>query len=306
MLSTGKIKALAPPERGSRIVYDHKPGDNPAKVVRGFGARITAAGAIAFVLTYRIDGIERRMTIGAFPTWSVVQAREEARRLRREIDKGADPLEERTLKRLAPTVRDLWKRFDEEILPGNRPGTGREYRSMWRQWVEPAIGSLKVADVRPSQIEDLHRQITRSGAPVRANRTVTLCSRLFSLAVRWEFRETNPCRSAVERNREQARKRYLTPGELVRLSEALAECRSQSAANAIRLALLTGSRRSEIAAAKWSEFDLEAAIWVKPHTATKQKSDHHVPLSAPALELLTKMRAAATSGYPYWGSWGLC
>lgn len=82
---------------------------------------------------------------------------------------------------------------------------------------------MKVAVVRPKDVEDLHRKITKAGSPIVANRVIALLSKLFSLAIRWEMPEPNdnPVKGAVERNPETKRKVYLKPGEIARLSEAL-------------------------------------------------------------------------------------
>jgi integrase len=305
MLDTGKIKKLALPATGSRIVYDFVKGDSPTSIARGFGARITAAGAVSFVLNYRTGGQERRLTIGSFPAWSVSAARAEARRLRVLIDQGEDPLGEREAAREAPTVRDLAQRYVTEWLPRKRPGSQRDDRAMLGKWILPAFGSKKVAAVRPADVEALHTKITKAGAPTRANRVIALCSKMFSLATRWEIVERNPCRGAIQRNPETRRKRYLSGVEIGRLSEALASLPSQPAANAIRLLLLTGARKSEVTAARWAEFDAEAGTWTKPAASTKQKSDHFVPLSAPALQLLATMRATAKTKFLFPGRDGL-
>jgi hypothetical protein len=72
------------------------------------------AAARAFILTYRIEARERRLTIGAWPDWSVTAAREEAKRLKREIDQGRDPMAERDEARESPNVRQLIDRYLEE------------------------------------------------------------------------------------------------------------------------------------------------------------------------------------------------
>jgi hypothetical protein len=72
-----------PPAAGNRIYYD---GGDRSERVAGFGLRVTAAGYRAFGLTYRIDGVQRRDTIGHFPAWSVEEAHDEARRRRRQIE----------------------------------------------------------------------------------------------------------------------------------------------------------------------------------------------------------------------------
>lgn len=134
------------------------------------------------------------------------------------------------------------------------------------------------------------------GRPTHANRTLAVLSKMFSLAVRWGWRVDNPCKG-VERFGENKRTRYLTGPELARLSAALAELRDQSAANAVRLLLLTGARRGELLAAKWEDFALDAGEWCKPGATTKQATEHRVPLSAAACKLLAQMQAQAGSEY---------
>src|SRR5262249_20660012 len=60
-------------------------------------------------------------------------------------------------------------------------------------------------------------------------------------------------------------------------------------------------RRTEVCAARWSQFDLGGGTWLKPGSTTKQKTDHHVPLSAPALQLLAEMKASARTEYLFPG-----
>jgi integrase len=117
---------------------------------------------------------------------------------------------------------------------------------------------------------------------------------MFSLAVRWEMRDDNPARG-IERNNEEKRNRYLVGDELRRLTEALAAYPVQMSANAIRLLLLTGARRGEVLAARWDQLDLDAGIWVKPSSHTKQKREHRIPLSAGARLLLVEIKASAGS-----------
>src|SRR5271165_2684483 len=83
LLTDPIVRALPAPASGNRITYD---GGDPGRRVAGFGIRVTAAGMRAFILTYRINGLQRRYTIGSFPDWSVSQAREAAKGLKRDID----------------------------------------------------------------------------------------------------------------------------------------------------------------------------------------------------------------------------
>ncbi|HEY6431289.1 MAG TPA: site-specific integrase [Acetobacteraceae bacterium] len=277
------VKGLPVPASGNRIHYD---SDLP-----GFGVRVTSAGARAFILNYRAAGRERRITIGQHPAWNVSRARERAAELRRQVDAGADPMAERHAGRAAPTVNDLADRFEAEHLPKKRPTTQREYRRIIRLHIRPALGSLRVADVRHADIERLHRAVVK-GAPYGANRAVAVVSKMLNLAVRWEMRTDNPARG-IERAPEQKRERFLTPAEIARLGEALAVHPERTSANAVRLLLLTGARKGETLAAQWKDFDLEAGVWSKPAATTKTAKRHRVPLSAPALTLLVEMKSTS-------------
>jgi integrase len=284
------VRGLSPPDHGNRIHWD---AGDPKKAIVGFGCRITEKGARSFVLRYYIAGRERRLTIGSCPTWGVGAAREEAKRLLRDIDRGGyDPLAERVRDREAPTVNDLCTRYLAEHAAVRKGVRSRiEDERLIRQWIKPELGNRKVGEIRRSDVEKLHRKISER-TPTRANRCKTLLSTMFSLVVRWEMRADNPA-SGVQKNYEEPRHRYLTGDELRRLTEALAALPNQQAANVVRLLLLTGSRRGETLAATWSQFDLEQGIWTKPSSHTKQKKLHRIPLSAPARLLLAEMRAAA-------------
>jgi integrase len=285
------VKGLPAPDRGNRIFYDSD--------VKGFGCRVTAAGARAFILNYRTNaGRERRYTIGSFPDWRTTAAREEVKRLKLEIRvNAADPVGGLEAARGEPTVADMITRYVEEHLPKKRPGSQAEDRGIIKQWLTNGLHHTKVAAVTFADVDALHRKITRAGTPYRANRTVALLSKMFSLAVRWGWRLDNPCRT-VEKNPEAKRTRYLTGAELERLTTALAAHPDQQAANIVRLLLFTGARRGETLAAKWSDFDLEAGVWTKPGATTKQATEHRVPLSAPARQLLAGMDRAGEYLFP--------
>jgi integrase len=292
-----KIRDLASPGRGNHIYYD--------TVERGLGVRVTSAGARAFVLNYRTKaGTERRITIGSagrwekgswLPgTWTLKAARKRAKDLRQLVDRGEDPMGDIHDQRAAPSVNGLADRFEAEHLPRKRPMTKREYKRILDLHIRPALGTRRVAELRHSDIEALHRGL--ADTPYAANRAVSVMSKMCSLAIKWEMAEANPC-VGIERAPEHRRERYLTGTEIARLSEVLLTHPERVSADAVRLLLLTGARKGEMLSAKWSDFDLDTGVWVKPAATTKTAKLHRVPLSAPAIALLTTMKAAADSEF---------
>src|SRR5262249_29689490 len=138
---------------------------------------------------------------------------------------------------------------------------------------------------------------TKYSGPYRANRTIAVLSKACSLAVQWRWLTANPCKG-VERNDEAKRKRYLNPTEVERLLAALAKHDDRDAADIFRLLLLTGARRGEVLSMRWADLDLEVGVWTKPGATTKTRTEHIVPLNAPARELLARREQASEFVFP--------
>ena len=97
-LTERAIKGAKAPAKGYALIWDSGP-----KRIPGFGLRITSSDARSFILDYRISGRKRRYTIGRWPAWSALAARERAGKLLRGVEAGNDPLEQRETARAAQT-----------------------------------------------------------------------------------------------------------------------------------------------------------------------------------------------------------
>jgi len=282
------VAALTPPLNGNRIKWDTH--------VRGFGVRVTAADARSFILNYRTkSGRERRITLGSLPEWKVADARLRAKELRRQVDTGEDPLEERIAARTAKTLGELIDIFDRaHISAALRPDTQKQY--LLKNHVSPQLRSRVAAEVTRDDIRALHAQVGKR-YPYAANRLLGVLSKLFNLAVEQKLLVSNPA-NGIAHKPESRRQRILTEPELRRLMAALAK-RTEPHADIIRLLLLTGARKGEALGAMWSHLDLESGVWTKPPTHTKQKSEHRTALSVEAVELLRKLRAATNSAMAF-------
>ena len=92
---------------------------------------------------------------------------------------------------------------------------------------------------------------------------------------------------------------------MARLTKALAGHPDRQSANIVRLLLLTGARKGEMLTATWGQFDLVNGVWTKPGATTKQRTEHIVPLSAPARQLLANLhKVRDDSGYLFPGRLG--
>jgi hypothetical protein len=173
--------------------------------VSGFGLLVTAGGARSWVYRYRFNRLTRRYTIGAYPSWKATTARRRAEALDRLVDQGRDPQREKQAAREAPTVAELSRRYLAEHAVKKR-SKGDDER-MIRTIVVPALGARKVAEIEFADVDQLHRKVStkgttgnrKSGSLYAANRVLSLLSKMFGLAIRWQMRSDNPC-VGVERN----------------------------------------------------------------------------------------------------------
>jgi integrase len=299
-LDTDFIRRIEPPETGAVTYWDNDPK------LTGFGFRCYASGVKSFFINYRIGGRERRYTIGPYPRWSVAAARERALELRKLIDQGGDPAGDKRERRDAPTIADLIDRYLEEHAPRkalSATARANDERRMLELIAEHLGRHTKVGNIHGGDIANMHRRISESAGrggkrrPVRANRVLSICSKMFALClvpqagenVPWRDQaQGNPCKG-IERNHEQARERFFGPDELMRITAELAAY-DGPAADCIKLVMLTGCRPAEAMKAAWEEFDAEPGYWIKPSAHTKQRRVHKLPLSPAALELIARLR----------------
>ncbi len=266
----------------------------------GFGVRVKPTGVRSYVIQYRDrqTGVSRRKTLGAHgPLLSLHKAKERARVLLGAAVGGADPIGDEKARRAEPFFKELAADYlEQHAVPKKRPASLSNDRSMLNGIILPKLGHLRVGAIKSRDIHLLHTGL--KATPYRANRVLSLLSKIFSVGVQWGLRADNPAKG-IERYHEDRRERWLSDDEITRLLAALAEHPNQIAANAIRLQLLTGARIGEVLTARWGDIDFERGVWTKPSHHTKQKRTEHLPLSAPALALLLTIKERADASVPF-------
>jgi integrase len=211
--------------------------------------------------------------------------------------RGEDPVEIRKASRRAPSLADLAADYlERHAVPKKRPKSVRDDRAMLDKIIVPKLGAKKVASIGRRDIEAIH--VAMKDRPYQANRVLSLLSKMFNLAVEWEWRPDNPARG-IERYEEQKRDRWLSDDELRRLCTVLDEHTNTRAANAVRLQLLTGARLGEVLGSRKGDFDLQRGVWTKPSHQTKQKRTEHIPLNAQALALIASIIETSDPDSPF-------
>ncbi len=286
--------------------------------VRGFSITIYTSGNRAFTLDYRFGGRQRRMTIGRWPEWSTVAARERAKELRRDIDEGIDPLSLRESAREAPRVSDMIERYLKEHTPNLAPRNASDHHTIMHKLVAPDWGNRLVTEITRADVEKLLNKIAAGRArpskakpnnrarklqgpkptPVRANRVGEVLRKMLSLAIDWGWRSDNPA-SGFRRRVETERERFLTPEEIRRLAKALDAASDQRAAGIIRLCMLTGARVGEVRQARFEQFNLDLGSWSKPAATTKQRKIHRIPISNEVAAIVRQRQLVVPRGNPW-------
>jgi integrase len=278
--TTASVRALTLPEgEDDKIFFD---GSLP-----GFGLRLRASGAKTWLVQYAIAGRTRRVTIGSFALFDLAKAREQAKLVLAAVKLGRDPALEKEQAKVAAgeTVGAVLKIYLERRRadPGlRRTSLGEIERHLVRNLKELHSLPISKLDRRSIAIE-LSRFTTERG-PIQANRTRTSLVAFLNWAAREGFVETNVAQF-TNRNPEQGRSRVLSDAELAKIWHALPPA-GDDFADIVRLLMLTGQRRSEIGDLAWDEIDFERATVTLPLARTKNKRQHVVPLSAPALAIL--------------------
>lgn len=288
------IRKMPAPMEGQKIERDN--------LVTGFGVRKTATGHTAFIFSYTSRGRDRRMTIGQYPAWSVVGARQMAAKLRLRVDAGDDPLEEQHVARAEYTLAQLWDRYEKLILPRKAESTQKDERSLWKRLILPKLGRRRLSHIRPGDVDAFHLRISAT-TPVQANRCIASIRHAFNVAIRWELVTFNPV-TGVKKNSEPPRQRFLDDLERARFVAALQTREDTPSVLAIHFLLLTGARRGEVLKARWEQIDFVQDAWIKPSAHTKQRKLHRVPLSNGAMAVLRRARALSDCEYVFPGRSG--
>ncbi len=231
----------------------------------------------------------RKLKIGRLDDISLADAIALADRQRPQIRTGADPVARRQNERQEPSFAEL---VEERFVKGSplRPSTERDYRHVLTHDVLPALGALPAKQVTRGQVVAVINRVAARGATRRADLARAVVRSIFAFGIDRGLVESNPATGL--RNRHDYRPREIIAGaDHIRALWAAIEGGQAPMAPTIglivRLALLTGLRRTELSATRRADLDLESAqpTLVIPSGRAKNRNRHRVPLSPQAAQL---------------------
>lgn len=258
----------------------------------GFGMRISTKGVKTWITRYKIDGVTRKHTHGEYPDKSLSEARELHQADRKDIRNGKDPHKDakhvKKAEKEAATVKNLAKEYIDKWAKPHKKSWEEDERMLEKDVVS-VWGNRKVKDITRRDIIKLLDKIVDRGSPVTANRVLALVRKMFNFAIDRDIIETSPCVMVKRPGKESSKDRVLNEDEVrtfwKKLYSANMSIRTKLA---LKLLLLTAQRRSEVATAAKSEFDLKTGWWTIPSEKTKNGLTQRVPLSPQATNIVER------------------
>jgi integrase len=254
----------------------------------GLGARRQTRGTF-YVVRARVDGKQRMKSLGRHGHLTVEQARKLAQAALGQLAQGDDPFASEAH---GGTFSDLSSRFLDRQRSRLRPKTLVEITRHLRQ--AAALGPKPVVDITRRDIAECLASVEAESGPYARNRLRSTLSSFFTFAIAEGLVDLNPVAATAKAN-EASRERVLTDAEIAQVWRALP---ANDYGDVVRLLLLTGQRREEIASLRWSEVDLDARVITLPAERCKNGRSHQVQLSEPALAILTAKHSSFIDGQP--------
>jgi integrase len=267
---------------------------------------VQPSGKKSWAVRYRrlSDGKPRKLTLDGFV--SLATAHKLAQQALDAVAEGKDPAAEKQASRV-PASSDIFADVAAEflrrhIIPNASDRYRYETQRILHKDVLPLWGHRDIASIRKRDVIELLDAIVDRGGGVSANRVLATVRKLFNWAISRGIIETSPAQGIKAPIAENPRDRILTDDEILSFWKATGEIGYPWGPLA-RLLLLTGQRRTEVAAMTWSELHLDVAEWHIPGTRTKNREAHVVPLASATLAVISSLpRIKSEKGYLFTAS----
>ena len=258
---------------------------------------VTAAGGKYWRWKYRHGGKEKRLALGVYPDVSLAQAREARDDARKLLKDGTDPGQLRREAKAASafdqanTFEAVARLWWDHWRGGKSPRHADYAIKRLEADAFPLLGSRPIASLTAKDLTRMAKAVQERGAIDLAHRVLQMAGQVMRYAVAHDLIERNPATDVKPSDTLKSRRKenYARLGEK-ELPELLRKIEAYQGGPYTRLAMQlmaqTFVRTSELIAARWAEFDLQAAEWRIPPERMKMKTPHIVPLSPQAVEVL--------------------
>tara|TARA_R110002033_G_scaffold114041_4_gene159024 strand:+ start:2103 stop:3326 length:1224 start_codon:yes stop_codon:yes gene_type:complete len=287
-----------------KAIESAKPGPKNRKLAdeKGLFLLISKSGSKRWHLKYRFNGKEKKISFGPYPEISLKAARAMRDDARTMIANGKDPSQERRASKLEAKLisKSSFAAVAREFIAKRASdgdnaicNTTRKKTEWLLSLLEPKLGKVPVQEIKAPTLLSVLQEVQNSGRRETARRLRSFVGRVLDYAIATGRAENNPAPAL--------RRALLTPtvrhhpaiidrgalGELLRAIDGYTGHASTNAA--LRLTPHLFQRPGEIRTMKWSDVDLDEAVWIIPAGETKMRREHRVPLSRQAATIIRSM-----------------
>jgi integrase len=285
----------------------------------GLWLQVRDARHRSWLFRYTTGGKQRQMGLGPFPDVSLAEAREAAREARAAVRKGIDPIDIRRVSkaaaRAAADAMTFQQVADLYLAAHEAAWRNAKHRWQWKQTLNLAcerIGKIPVAAIATGDVlrvlEPIWHTKTETAKRLRGRIESVID---YATARSWRSGE-NPARwrghlaKLLPPPRRIAKVQHHEALPWQRIGAFMAELRAEEgiAARALEFTILTAARSGETVGARWSEIDMQAAVWSVPAERMKGSREHRVPLSAAAMRVLEAVAPLRNDNWVFAGNAG--
>lgn len=294
-LKVVQVKNAKPKEKAYKLADD-----------RGLYLLVNPNGSKLWKLKYRFAGIEKKLSLGAFPEVTLADARdarEEARKqLANNIDPGVLKNSVKRSKKLAAenSFEAIAREWHAKFTPKWTKEHGERILIRIEQNIFPWIGRRPITEVTAPELLSALRRVEARGAIETAHRILQICGQVFRYAIvtgRGQRDLSSDLRGALAPVKKKHHASITDPLEVAKLLRAIESYEGFFVTKcALKLAPLFFVRPGELRQAEWEEFDLEKAEWRIPAEKMKMRQMHIVPLSTQAITILQELHAYTGQG----------
>ena len=265
---------------------------------------IAATGGKLWRYSYRFDGKQKTLALGAYPDTGLKEARERHAEARKILAAGVDPNENRkneiAAKKLSSAnsfelvAREWWQSHMKSKADSHKEKVIRRFETYLFPW----LGKRPITEITAPQFLEVIKRIEKQNKLETAHRTLQTAGQVFRYAVQNGMTSrdvTADLKGALPATTVKHMAAFTEPKDVAELLRALDGFNGTLTVQcAIKLAPLVFVRPSELRMAKWADINLEAATW--QYLVSKTKTNHIVPLSTQALAILRVLHPLSGHG----------
>lgn len=324
----GKIMAKLAKALTAIEVSRLKTGTHPVGTVRGLYLQVTDTGSRSWILRAMVGDKRRNIGLGAYPSIGLAEAHDKGQKLRDEIAAGIDPVERRkqeradneatTARQKAEASKPTFSVYAADYIGSRRAGwRNAKHADQWLNtltaYAYPVIGHKKLDEISVADIVEILSPIWLEKHET-ASRVRGRIERVLAAGAVLGYRPRGDNPAALRDNLDNLLPKAASKSKRVKhhaalsfekMGEFMKKLRSANgqAARALEFLILCAARSNEVRSMTWAEVDLKEKTWVIPAARMKAQTEHRVPLSDTAVQLL-KAQKRTESPYVFPNSKG--